>query len=155
MQGDDPISNELLKPGAARKESCVPATGVLSGDFEDQQALIAQAIAGDTESAVRLGDYRAELAAEALAGSSLAAFMLAKMYAYGLGIPESNARTYAWLQYAEEFADRDLYPESHAEMLDMRSVYAFALSDEDKDAAMDIKLALMKRREEKEAAANE
>jgi TPR repeat protein len=103
---------------------------------------------GDVESAARLGDYRQELEAEAVAGNELAALALAKMYDKGLGVPESKPAMYAWLTFAEEYATRDgIYPESHEELLDMRGWYALMLSDEEKDAATDIKLSLIAKRE--------
>jgi TPR repeat protein len=105
------------------------------------------AIQGEVESAVRLGDYREELEAEALAGSALAALALTKMYDGGLGVSESKPTMYAWLQYGEECAHHDVYTESHAELLDMRGWHALHLSDEEKDDAAAIKLALIKRRE--------
>jgi TPR repeat protein len=93
------------------------------------------ALEGDAAALGSLSDYLAEIEAEALGGSLLAALCLAKMYDRGLGVERDKARMFSWLLWGEERGIRDDDADVFSQHDDMRGFYGLTLPDAIKDVA--------------------
>jgi TPR repeat protein len=141
---DEPEAARLLHKAAAQGhiEAC-SALGTLYrfGDGVEKHISTAAefhviaAIVGDPTALRSLGDYRAEIEAEALKGSTLAALCLAKMFDRGLGVERNKAKMFAWLMWGGYMGTHDADPGVREELIDMRGFYASILADSVQDEA--------------------
>lgn len=65
------------------------------------------ASSGDVTSMGNLMDYQDEIECAALSGSVLAAMCIAKMHDRGITVPKDKCQTWAWLQWASHYGNRD------------------------------------------------